>query len=48
VAKPSASSNDLAEKAETLEVLSDGIYALTAEGDPNVGAFDSEDFLICI
>jgi len=45
--KPFASSADLAEKKETLEILSDGIYALTAEGDPNVGAIEGEDFLVC-
>jgi glyoxylase-like metal-dependent hydrolase (beta-lactamase superfamily II) len=44
--KPFASSADLAEKAETLEVLGDGVYALTAEGDPNVGAVEGEDFLV--
>ena len=44
--KPFASSADLAEKEETLEVLGDGVYALTAEGDPNVGAVESEDFLV--
>jgi glyoxylase-like metal-dependent hydrolase (beta-lactamase superfamily II) len=45
-AKPFASSADLAEKTETLEVLADGVYALTAEGDPNVGAIEGEDFLV--
>jgi glyoxylase-like metal-dependent hydrolase (beta-lactamase superfamily II) len=44
--KPFASSADLEEKAETLEVLADGVYALTAEGDPNVGAVEGEDFLV--
>src|SRR6266540_1163279 len=33
-----ASSADLEVKQQTLEVLADGVYALTAEGDPNVGA----------
>ncbi|WP_232664375.1 MBL fold metallo-hydrolase [Pseudonocardia sp. TRM90224] len=46
-AKPFASSGDLAEKEQTLEVLADGVYALTAEGDPNVGAIEGEDFLVC-
>ena len=45
-AKPFASSADLSAKAETLEVLADGVYALTAEGDPNVGAVEGEDFLV--
>lgn len=44
--KPFASSADLAEKTETLEVLADGVYALTAEGDPNVGAIEGEDFVV--
>ncbi|WP_025899553.1 MBL fold metallo-hydrolase [Sneathiella glossodoripedis] len=44
--KPFASSADLEEKTETLEILSEGVYALTAEGDPNVGAIEAEDFLI--
>lgn len=44
--KPFASSADLVEKTETLEVLADGVYALTAEGDPNVGAVEGEDFVV--
>ncbi len=47
MAKPFASSADLGEKAESLEVLAGGVYALTAEGDPNVGAIEGEDFLVC-
>jgi glyoxylase-like metal-dependent hydrolase (beta-lactamase superfamily II) len=42
-----ASSADLEAKQQTLEVLSEGVYALTAEGDPNVGAIEGEDFLVC-
>jgi len=45
---PFASSADLSEKTETLEILADGVYALTAEGDPNVGAVEGEDFLVCV
>ena len=48
MAKPFASSTDLAPKTEKLEILADGVYALTAEGDPNVGAIEGEDFLVCI
>lgn len=48
MSKPFASSADVAEKVETLEVLADGVYALTAEGDPNVGAIEGEDFVVCI
>lgn len=44
--KSFASSADLDEKVEKLEVIADGVYALTAEGDPNVGAIEAEDFLI--
>ncbi len=44
--KSFASSADLGEKQETLEVLAEGVYALTAEGDPNVGAIEGEDFLV--
>lgn len=47
MAKPFASSADTAPKTETLEILADGVYALTAEGDPNVGAVEGEDFLVC-
>ncbi|WP_091674491.1 MBL fold metallo-hydrolase [Amycolatopsis marina] len=45
--KAFASSADLGEKTQSLEVLADGVYALTAEGDPNVGAIEGEDFLVC-
>src|SRR5919112_6761486 len=45
-AKPFASSADVGEKTETLEVLAEGVYALTAQGDPNVGAIEGEDFLV--
>ncbi|MCY7295232.1 MBL fold metallo-hydrolase [Alteromonas sp. a30] len=44
--KPFASSADLTEKKESFEILADGVYALTAEGDPNIGAIEAEDFLI--
>lgn len=46
--KAFASSADLGEKVETLEILADGVYALTAEGDPNVGAIEGEDFVVAI
>ncbi|GAA0232968.1 MBL fold metallo-hydrolase [Cryptosporangium japonicum] len=45
--KPFASSADLDTKEQTLEILADGVYALTADGDPNVGAIEGEDFLVC-
>jgi glyoxylase-like metal-dependent hydrolase (beta-lactamase superfamily II) len=48
MAKPFASSEDLAARTETLEVVGEGVYALTAQGDPNVGAIEGEDFLVCV
>src|SRR4051812_30902811 len=47
-AKPFASSADLGVKEQKLEILADGVYALTAEGDPNLGAVEGEDFLVCV
>jgi glyoxylase-like metal-dependent hydrolase (beta-lactamase superfamily II) len=46
MSKPFASAGDNAPKTETLETIGDGIWALTAEGDPNVGAIEGEDFLV--
>lgn len=46
--KPFASSSDLTTKKEVLELVAPGVFALTAQGDPNVGAFEGEDFLVCI
>ena len=48
MAKPFASSADTEAKTETLEILGNGVFALTAEGDPNVGAIEGEDFLVAI
>jgi glyoxylase-like metal-dependent hydrolase (beta-lactamase superfamily II) len=45
-ARPFASSADLSDKTETLDVLAEGVYAFTAAGDPNVGAIEGGDFLI--
>ncbi|PZG55686.1 MBL fold metallo-hydrolase [Spongiactinospora gelatinilytica] len=47
MSKPFASTADTEEKPEILEVLADGVYALTTGGDPNVGAIEGEDFLVC-
>ncbi|MGH3444185.1 MAG: hypothetical protein ACRDPB_02305, partial [Nocardioidaceae bacterium] len=47
MAKAFASSGDLEEKEQSFETLADGVYALTAEGDPNIGAIEGEDFLVC-
>lgn len=48
MSKPFASSADTDVKTDTLEILGDGVYALTAEGDPNVGAVEGEDFVVAI
>jgi glyoxylase-like metal-dependent hydrolase (beta-lactamase superfamily II) len=46
-AKPFASSADLTPTDEQLEVLADGVWALTAGGDPTVGAIEAEDVVVC-
>ena len=47
MSKPFASSEDLNPIEDVLEVLTDGVYALTAGGDPTVGAIEGDDFLVC-
>jgi glyoxylase-like metal-dependent hydrolase (beta-lactamase superfamily II) len=47
MSKPFASSADLADVDEHLETVGNGVYALTAGGDPTVGAIEGEDFLVC-
>jgi glyoxylase-like metal-dependent hydrolase (beta-lactamase superfamily II) len=46
--KPFASSADLAEKEATLEELAEGVFAFTAQGDPNVGAIVGSDAILAI
>jgi glyoxylase-like metal-dependent hydrolase (beta-lactamase superfamily II) len=46
--KPFASSADLAEKEATLEELAAGVYAYTAQGDPNVGCIIGTDDVLAI
>jgi glyoxylase-like metal-dependent hydrolase (beta-lactamase superfamily II) len=46
--KPFASSADLEEKTATLEQLAEGVYAYTAQGDPNVGAIVGTDAILAI
>ncbi|MGH8723114.1 MAG: MBL fold metallo-hydrolase, partial [Burkholderiales bacterium] len=46
--KPFASSADLADKTATLEELADGVYAFTAEGDPNTGVIVGDDAVMVI
>jgi glyoxylase-like metal-dependent hydrolase (beta-lactamase superfamily II) len=47
-AKPFASTADSAEKRSTLEELALGVYAFTAEGDPNVGAVIGPESVLCV
>jgi len=47
VPKPFASSADLQEK-RTLEELAEGVYAYTAQGDPNVGCIVGTDAILAI
>jgi glyoxylase-like metal-dependent hydrolase (beta-lactamase superfamily II) len=46
--KPFASSADLATRDATLEELADGVYAYTAQGDPNVGCIVGTDAILAI
>ena len=46
--KPFASSADLAEKEATLEELAPGVFAYTAQGDPNVGCVIGTDAILAI
>ena len=46
--KPFASSADLAAKEATLEELAQGVYAYTAQGDPNVGCVIGTDAILAI
>ena len=46
--KPFASSADLEEKQATLERLADGVFAYTAQGDPNVGAIVGRDAIVAV
>lgn len=46
--KPFASSADLAQKEATLEQLAEGVYAFTAQGDPNVGCIVGADAILAI
>jgi glyoxylase-like metal-dependent hydrolase (beta-lactamase superfamily II) len=46
--KPFASSADLAEKEATLEQLAPGVYAYTAQGDPNVGCVIGTEAILAI
>ncbi|WNV90818.1 MBL fold metallo-hydrolase [Umezawaea sp. Da 62-37] len=45
--KSSANGADPEPGGESFVQLADGVHALTSEGDPNVGAVEAEDFLVC-
>ncbi len=47
-AKTFASQGDLVEKKETFAELADGVFALTAEGDPNSGVVIGDDSVLVI
>jgi glyoxylase-like metal-dependent hydrolase (beta-lactamase superfamily II) len=47
-AKPFASSADLGDRQTKLDDLAEGVYALTAAGDPNVGAIVGPETVLCI
>ena len=47
MSKAFASSEDLVDPDEQFEELAEGVFALTAGGDPTVGAIEGEEFLIC-
>jgi glyoxylase-like metal-dependent hydrolase (beta-lactamase superfamily II) len=46
--KPFASSADLDEKQASLEELAEGVYAYTAQGDPNVGCVVGTEAILAI
>jgi glyoxylase-like metal-dependent hydrolase (beta-lactamase superfamily II) len=48
VSKAFASQGDLAEKRESFDELAPGVFALTAEGDPNSGVVIGEDSVLVI
>jgi glyoxylase-like metal-dependent hydrolase (beta-lactamase superfamily II) len=47
-AKPFASTADLTEQECVLEELAEGVYAYTAQGDPNVGAIVGRDAVLAV
>jgi glyoxylase-like metal-dependent hydrolase (beta-lactamase superfamily II) len=48
VSRAFASQGDLAEKRESFDELAPGVYALTAEGDPNSGVVIGDDSVLVI
>ena len=48
MSKPFASTGDTTEQRSTLEELAPGVYAFTAQGDPNVGAVIGPESVLCV
>src|SRR5918999_6290055 len=48
MSKSFASTGDTAEQRSTLEELAPGVFAFTAEGDPNVGAIVGSDSVLAV
>ncbi len=48
MSKSFASAGDLAEKSISFTQLGDGLYAFTAEGDPNTGVIIGDDSVMVI
>jgi glyoxylase-like metal-dependent hydrolase (beta-lactamase superfamily II) len=48
MSKSFASTGDTAEQLSTLEELAPGVYAFTAQGDPNVGAIVGAESVLCV
>lgn len=48
MSKPFASTGDTTEQRSTLEELAPGVYAFTAQGDPNVGAVVGPESVLCV
>ena len=46
--RPFASSADVTDKQAVLEEAAEGVYSLTAEGDPNVSAIVGPDSVLCV
>src|SRR5690348_15324998 len=48
MSKGFASQGDLAEKRETFKELAEGVFCLTAEGDPNSGVIVGDDAVLIV
>jgi glyoxylase-like metal-dependent hydrolase (beta-lactamase superfamily II) len=48
MSKPFASTGDTTDQRSTLEELAPGVYAFTAQGDPNIGAVVGPESVLCV